>query len=625
MVIGANLVQDFRGNSRRIKGTSQTDFEMRLQTLLRISHWGAAVATGTSVGERQYNLNANDLADCICTSDNSTNIRLPSHATGIILPQTLVTGPDSGSPSSSPGVWTLNIAPNPVADSKYLMLHFTAVNLPGNNRIEVPLGYDTEVFRAVDGQSFWTRPIDVKKLAGAPVAVQYFTDGATTGIARIDNIGVGERHAGIQDPTSLSNCDPFFTDAVYPEPKYDPFWYCTNPPQWENSACVADPNDVRARVARSAGMIIIPEAADGLLSTCSVTLIDADQVILAGHCFDADADVLGGSVTFDYETDCAGNRLPGYAPRFHKVKQVLNHRYSPADPGNGDWARLRLAAPVAGVPPLQLRPDLPSVGEQVFGIHHPNGAVKKISLKHGGLATVVSSGPAAITVPTTFHVSGGSSGSCLFDMAGRCVGVLSYGAPCGGVNLRYYPSASMLLNFAPPLPNPVTKDVMVVFDRSGSMSELDSTGRSKIEVARDAVSLFVQLVRAGVGNRVGLVSFSTAASSPVDLALTALTTASKQTLIGNPPFAGGKVGALVPSGSTSIGDGLDKARLQLPAGPAGSNGRAILLLTDGMENTAPFIASVAPNLGDIAVHAIGFGSDANLDGARLSSLASSHT
>jgi hypothetical protein len=188
----------------------------------------------------------------------------------------------------------------------------------------------------------------------------------------------------------------------------------------------------------------------------------------------------------------------------------------------------------------------------------------------------------------------------------------------------YYPTASMLLNFAPPIPNPVTKDVMVVFDRSGSMSELDSTGRSKIEVARDAVSLFIQLVRAGVGNRVGLVSFSTTASSPVDLALTALTTTTKQTLIGNSPFAAGKVGALVPFGSTSIGDGLDKARLQLPAGPAGSNGRAILLLTDGMENTAPFIASVAPNLGDIVVHAIGFGSDANLDGARLSNLASSH-
>ena len=34
-----------------------------------------------------------------------------------------------------------------------------------------------------------------------------------------------------------------------------------------------------------------------------------------------------------------------------------------------------------------------------------------------------------------------------------------------------------------------------------------------ILTARDALSLFVQLVRAGVGNRLGLVSFSTSASS----------------------------------------------------------------------------------------------------------------
>jgi hypothetical protein len=180
----------------------------------------------------------------------------------------------------------------------------------------------------------------------------------------------------------------------------------------------------------------------------------------------------------------------------------------------------------------------------------------------------------------------------------------------------------MLLNFVPPIPKPVTKDVVVVFDRSGSMSELDSTGRSKTEVVRDAVSLFVQLVRANVGNRVGLVSFSTAATT--DLRLSPLTTTIKQTLIGNSPFSGGKAGALSPFGSTSIGDGLDKARVQLAAGAPGSNGRAILVLTDGMENAAPFIGSVVRNLGDLSVHAIGFGSDANLDGAKLSSLTSRH-
>ncbi len=50
---------------------------------------------------------------------------------------------------------------------------------------------------------------------------------------------------------------------------------------------------------------------------------------------------------------------------------------------------------------------------------------------------------------------------------------------------------------------------MLVFDRSGSMSMDDGTGRQKIEAARDAVSLFVQLIKAGTGNQLALVSFST--------------------------------------------------------------------------------------------------------------------
>ena len=55
---------------------------------------------------------------------------------------------------------------------------------------------------------------------------------------------------------------------------------------------------------------------------------------------------------------------------------------------------------------------------------------------------------------------------------------------------------------------------MIVFDRSGSMSLDAGTGKTKIEEARDAASLFIQLVRASTGNRVGLVSFSTLPATP---------------------------------------------------------------------------------------------------------------
>jgi len=162
---------------------------------------------------------------------------------------------------------------------------------------------------------------------------------------------------------------------------------------------------------------------------------------------------------------------------------------------------------------------------------------------------------------------------------------------------------------------------MLVIDRSGSMSESDGTGRRKIDAAKDAVSLFVQLVRAGAGNRAGLVSFSTNDGPPF-FAIANMTDPNKNTLIGEPPYAGGLVGGLTPNGATSIGEGLDAARAQFPM--PGANPRAILLLTDGLQNRPRFIADVEPALTGIDVHAIGLGSDSNLDGALLSTLTAGH-
>src|SRR5439155_7984571 len=184
--------------------------------------------------------------------------------------------------------------------------------------------------------------------------------------------------------------------------------------------------------------------------------------------------------------------------------------------------------------PIQMRHDVPGVNEKVFGIHHPNGAVKKLSIPNPGFATVSSS--SASGIGANLDVAGGSSGSGLFDIAGRIVGVLSNGAACGQ---SYFPTATIIPEIStPPVAPPTTRDVMLVFDRSGSMSLAGASGRPKIDEARDAASLFVQLVRSGTGNRVGLVSFSTTATSPVDHALSNV---NKLALIGPPPFTSGKV------------------------------------------------------------------------------------
>ncbi len=502
--------------------------------------------------------------------------------------------------------------------TKFLLLHFQNLNFQPGDQLEVELGYDTDVFTAADAPSFWTRPINVYAY---PAGVQITYTGS--GSVQMDQYARGERHVGETGHNSFSNCDPFFQGS-YLEPKYDPFWYCADPPNWENPEAVVDGSDVRAQLVKSTGIIITVEASESIantneISSCSVTLVDADKVITAGHCH-TPAEALTASVTFDYETDKDGNAPAGYNPRFYKVVEVLGHKNVNT---NLDYSLLRLAEAPAGVPVVQLRPDFPAVGEQVFGLHHPNGAAKKLSIPHSeGFSTVTGSGSGGIFVPKNFHVSGGSSGSGLFDAAGRIVGMLSRGDPCSGGSLGYCPTANVLADIAPAPPPPVTRDVMLVVDRSGSMSSDDGTGRTKIEAARDAVSLFVQLVKAGTGNRAGLVSFSTSASSPVDFAIAPVTNPNKTALVGGPPFSGGIVGGLTPDGMTSIGDGLAKARGQFPS--AGANPRAILLLTDGLQNTNPKIADVDSSLNGITVHAIGLGSESNLNGDLLTQLTAAH-
>lgn len=545
-----------------------------------------------------------------------------SHVTGTVqlLGAPLTIGPATGTPPTSPNTWAVEFAHAPAPlGTKMVMLHFQNVNLPGANRLEVDLGYDTDVFTAADGGSFWTRPIDNRAFPLEKIPVRYITSGAPAGSVQIDRFGRGERHAGDQDPTAFSNCDPFLRDAVYTEPEYDPFWYCADPPKWDNVRRLPG-GDIRAHVARSTGMIVTVHAGLGgaaeSLSTCSVTLVDSDKVISAGHCH-SPAEAITSSVIFDYETDENGNRLAGYSPRFHKVTSALKFRFD----SGFDYSLLQLKTAPGGIAPIQLRHDLPVVGEQVFGIHHPNGAVKKVSPQPAPLSTVTSSSAMSIKVPSAVHVSGGSSGSGLFDAAGRIVGVLSNGNPCAGAALSYFPTATFLTQTAPAPPPPITRDVMLVIDRSGSMDEQDGTGRKKIDAAKDAVSLFVQLVRAGTGNRAGLVSFSTT-SGPPTFNIAGVTDPNKTALIGGPPFAGGVVGSLAPGGLTSIGEGLDSARAQFPM--PGGNPRAILLLTDGLQNRPRSIAQVEPGLSGIDVHAIGLGGDSNLDTAVLSALASGH-
>jgi len=538
-----------------------------------------------------------------------------SHVTGTVqtVAPVITLGPDFGPATGPANTWALTFNPAPApGGTRLLILHFTAASLPANNRLEVDLGYDTDVFTSADGTDFWTRPINVYALA-AGVPIRYITNGAATGGVRLDQYGRGERHAGWQDPTALSNCDPFQGDAVYTEPKYDPLWFCNTPPNWENAACTTPAADIRNAIEPAVGMVMHVDYHQGVgfhLSTCSVTLVGPDTVLTAGHCMASPIDdARSASVIFNYRTQCNGHRPNAYAGRFFKVKEVIRQRY--ADGSANDYCLLRLVVPPGGlgITPVSIRSDLPAAGEQVFGIHHPNGAVKKLSVPHPGFATVIASGVNAIKV--SLDVSGGSSGSGLFDAAGRITGVLSNGFKC---NLAYFPTATMQQDIASP--PAITRDVMLVFDRSGSMSLPGTSGVSKMAEAQAAASLFVSLVRAGTGNRVGLVSFSTTASNPIDFALAAVTAATQATLTGPT-----KIGGLTPGGSTSIGDGLNAAYGQLTDPARLKN---VLLFTDGLQNTPPLVDPANTFPPSIFIDAIGYGTPASIDGAMLATLAMQH-
>ena len=134
--------------------------------------------------------------------------------------------------------------------------------------------------------------------------------------------------------------------------------------------------------------------------------------------------------------------------------------------------------------------------------------------------------------------------------------------------------------------------VVLCVDTSGSMSATD-VAPSRSEAAAVAVRTFVDQVPAGT--RLGIVAFSSAAG--VVAPLTDDKDAVRDAIGRIPP----------PNGGTAIGDALATAARQLP--PSGP--RAILLITDGVNNLGSDPAQIAPQVGaaGIEIDTIGIGTN----------------
>jgi hypothetical protein len=183
-------------------------------------------------------------------------------------------------------------------------------------------------------------------------------------------------------------------------------------------------------------------------------------------------------------------------------------------------------------------------------------------------------------------------------------------------------------------------DVVLVLDKSGSMNDNPpgaGAPPTKIEILKSAVQGFVgqwMMIDAPPGggaeysgDRIGMVFFDS--------------TAQPQTLNGADPPANfflqrgnamawntviNAANALSPGGSTTIGGGINEAMSQWKADP--KNDLDVVLLTDGMQNTAPLIQPTASGFLGLApvaglpqelrkrfipIHTIAFGTPAQVD------------
>jgi hypothetical protein len=159
-------------------------------------------------------------------------------------------------------------------------------------------------------------------------------------------------------------------------------------------------------------------------------------------------------------------------------------------------------------------------------------------------------------------------------------------------------------------------DLVIVIDRSGSMDDNCPGGNAdpgetpcKLNDAKRAARRLVDLIqddRPGSTDEhmIGLVSFAGAATAHLGGVLVPAAGAVTDNGMDETAFEAA-LAAIGAGGSTSIGDGISRA---IDVLDTGSNPhRAILLLTDGEENVAPFIADVEGDLGDVQVCAIGYG------------------
>ena len=164
--------------------------------------------------------------------------------------------------------------------------------------------------------------------------------------------------------------------------------------------------------------------------------------------------------------------------------------------------------------------------------------------------------------------------------------------------------------------------VALVLDHSGSMSEPAGDGNTKVGKLREACNIFINGMLDNDG--LAVVRFDDTAQTLMGV-----------TPVGPPVLGAGRITAmghisgseLDPAGNTSIGGGVVAGKSALDAAQAAASPHydvtAMLVLTDGEENTAPFLASVGSSI-TANTFAIGLGQPENISTAALNTLTQNH-
>ncbi|MET7913555.1 tyrosinase family protein [Streptomyces avermitilis] len=155
-----------------------------------------------------------------------------------------------------------------------------------------------------------------------------------------------------------------------------------------------------------------------------------------------------------------------------------------------------------------------------------------------------------------------------------------------------------------------TTGVVFSLDKSGSMSLPAGTGPTRMQVLHEAASRCIELVRDASG--AGMVSFDQDAHPGVKLAPFGPGLSQRSDVLG-------AVNALVPGGDTSIGDGVEAAHQMRAANGSAFAERAIIVLTDGLENQPKFLDEVR-GLIDTRTFAIGLGTAQQVSAPALTKL-----